>query len=25
MPFAIRAGIESPAVAAKNHRENNRP
>lgn len=25
MPFAIRAGIESPAVAAKNHGENNRP
>lgn len=25
MPFAIRAGIESPAVAAKNHQENHRP
>lgn len=25
MPFVIRAGIESPAVAAKNHQENHRP
>jgi MFS family permease len=25
MPFAMRAGVETPAVIAKNHPEDNRP